>query len=220
VFASDPLVATLYRFFALEALLGDSSDGLKNGPLALRQMTLSAIATGGFRNPDDTFLAYKEVRSFAVHGEAEPPVPPEQASDFERVVRELSISTSPSRRSAASPSAGSCCSCWMTMRTGRTDRLDPRTRQRRVGQVPRQHHGESWAAAEAAGNDEQEDPLASAWRALCSPVNTRTVRRAHVSSSVSQAGSSASARYSNSPIGCSGVTASAAGYSPAREIFS
>jgi hypothetical protein len=57
LFASDPLVATLYRFFALEALLGDSSDGLKNGTLALRQMTLSAIATGGFQNPDDTFLA-------------------------------------------------------------------------------------------------------------------------------------------------------------------
>ena len=88
VFASDPLVATLYRFFALEALLGDSSDGLKNGPLALRQMTLSAIAMGRFRNPDDTFLAYKKVRSFAVHGEAEPPVTPEQASDFERAVRE------------------------------------------------------------------------------------------------------------------------------------
>lgn len=88
VFASDPLVATLYRFFALEALLGDSSDGLKNGPLALRQMTLSAIAAGGFRNPDDTFLANKEVRSFAVHGEAEPPVTPEHASDFERAVRE------------------------------------------------------------------------------------------------------------------------------------
>jgi hypothetical protein len=88
VFASDCLVATLYRFFALEALLGDSSDGLKNGPLALRQMTLSAIATGRFRNPDDTFLAYKDVRSFAVHGEAEPPVTPKQASNFERAVQE------------------------------------------------------------------------------------------------------------------------------------
>jgi hypothetical protein len=82
VFTSDPLVATLYRFFALEALLGDSSDGLKNGPLALRQMTLSAIATGHFRHPDDTFLAYKEVRSFAVHGEAAPAVTPQQASHF------------------------------------------------------------------------------------------------------------------------------------------
>jgi hypothetical protein len=51
-------------------------------------MTLSAIATGRFRNPDDTFLAYKDVRSFAVHGEAEPPVNPGQASNFERAVQE------------------------------------------------------------------------------------------------------------------------------------
>ena len=64
VFTSDPLVATLFRFFALEALLGDTSDGLKNGPLALRQMTLSRIATGYFRHPDDTFLPYDEVRSY------------------------------------------------------------------------------------------------------------------------------------------------------------
>ena len=88
VFTSDPLVATLYRFFALEALLGDTSDGLKNGPLALRQMTLSRIATGRFRHPDDTFLAYEEVRSFAVHGEAAPAVTPEQASLFAWAVRD------------------------------------------------------------------------------------------------------------------------------------
>ena len=69
VFTADPLVATLFRFFALEALLGDSSDGLKNGLLALRQMTLSRFATGHFRHPDDTFLQYEQVRSYAVHGE-------------------------------------------------------------------------------------------------------------------------------------------------------
>ncbi len=56
VFSSDPLAATLFRFFALEALLGDASAGLKSGLLALRQMTLSRIATGYFRHPDDTFL--------------------------------------------------------------------------------------------------------------------------------------------------------------------
>jgi hypothetical protein len=37
---------------------------------------------------DDTFLAYKEVRSLAVYGEAELPVNPEQTSDFERAGRE------------------------------------------------------------------------------------------------------------------------------------
>jgi hypothetical protein len=88
VFTPDPLVATLYRFFALEALLGDTSDGLKSGPLALRQMTLSAIVTGGFRDPDETFLKYEEVRSFAVHGEAAPAVTPEEASLFAWAVRD------------------------------------------------------------------------------------------------------------------------------------
>lgn len=87
VFTSDPLVATLYRFFALEALLGDTSDGLKSGPLALRQMTLSAIATGRFGNPDDKFLAYEEMRSFAVHGVAARAVTPEQASLFAWAIR-------------------------------------------------------------------------------------------------------------------------------------
>jgi hypothetical protein len=88
LFTPDLVVATLYRFFALESLLGDSSDGLKNGPLALRQMTLSAIATGHFRPPDNTFLAYKEVRSFAVHGEVAPAVIPQQADHFARAVQD------------------------------------------------------------------------------------------------------------------------------------
>ena len=88
VFTTDPLVATLFRFFALEALLGNVSDRLKNGPLALRQMTLSHIATGRFRLPDNTFLAYDQVRSFAVHGEVAPTVTPEQASHFAWAVRD------------------------------------------------------------------------------------------------------------------------------------
>lgn len=87
-FTSDPLVATLFRFFALEALLGDVSEGLKSGLLALRQMTLSRIATGSFRHPDDTLLQYEEVRSYAVHGEIAPDVTPEQASAFEWAVRD------------------------------------------------------------------------------------------------------------------------------------
>jgi hypothetical protein len=88
VFTADPLVATLFRFFALEALLGDSSDGLKNGLLALRQMTLSRIATGHFRHPDDTVLQYEQVRSYAVHGETAPKVTSRQASLFEWAVRD------------------------------------------------------------------------------------------------------------------------------------
>jgi hypothetical protein len=88
VFTPDPLVATLFRFFALEALLGDASEGLKNGLLALRQMTLSRIAQGYFRHPDDTFLQYDQMRSYAVHGEIAPTVTPAQASDFAWAVRD------------------------------------------------------------------------------------------------------------------------------------
>ncbi len=88
VFTPDPLVATLFRFFALEALLGKVDDRLKNGPLALRQMTLSRIATGYFRHPDDTFLQYDQVRSHAVHGEIAPRVTPEQAGIFAWAVRD------------------------------------------------------------------------------------------------------------------------------------
>jgi hypothetical protein len=88
VFAPDPLVATLFRFFALEALLGDTSEDLKSGPLALRQMTLSRIATGYFRHPDDAFLQYDQVRSHAVHGEVTPAVTAEQASLFAWAVRD------------------------------------------------------------------------------------------------------------------------------------
>ena len=88
VFTADPLVATLFRFFALEALLGKASERLKNGPLALRQMTLSRIATGTFRHPDDTFLQYDQLRSYAVHGEVAPVVTTEQANDFAWAVRD------------------------------------------------------------------------------------------------------------------------------------
>lgn len=87
-FMTDPLVATLFRFFALEALLGDSSEGLKSGLLAFRQMTLSRIATGYFRHPDETLLQYEEVRSYAVHGEIAPDVTPERARAFEWAVRD------------------------------------------------------------------------------------------------------------------------------------
>lgn len=51
-------------------------------------MTLSRIATGHFRHPDDTFLQYEQVRSYAVHGETAPEVTAEQASHFEWVVRD------------------------------------------------------------------------------------------------------------------------------------
>jgi hypothetical protein len=87
-FTPDLLVATLFRFFALEALLGDRSEGLKSGLLALRQMTLSRLVTGHFRDPDDTLLQYDEVRSYAVHGEIAENVSLGQANQFEWAVRD------------------------------------------------------------------------------------------------------------------------------------
>jgi hypothetical protein len=51
-------------------------------------MTLSRIATGAFRRPDDTFLQYDQLRSYAVHGEVAPVVTTEQASDFAWAVRD------------------------------------------------------------------------------------------------------------------------------------
>ena len=163
VFTSDPLVATLYRFFALEALLGDTSEGLKNGPLALRQMTLSRIATGRFRHPDDTFLAYKEVRSFAVHGEAAPAVTPEQASPFAWAVRD----TLDQYLTVANERG-------FTKRRQLLDLLDDYPGRDTLIAWIREHGSDKWseyldsitaspdAAGQAAGGDEEQDPAAPA----------------------------------------------------------
>ena len=71
-FAGEPLVALLYLFFALEALLGNKAEGLKAHSLAFRQMMLSHIVTGEFTHPTRTYLLYDKVRSGAVHGEDAP----------------------------------------------------------------------------------------------------------------------------------------------------
>jgi hypothetical protein len=51
-------------------------------------MTLSRIATGYFRHPDDTLLQYEQVRSYAVHGEVAPMVTSGQACNLEWSVRD------------------------------------------------------------------------------------------------------------------------------------
>ena len=84
----DSLVAMLYRFFALEALLGDKSEGLKANGLAFREMMLSHVIEEGFRNPNMTFLYYDQIRSVAVHGGQAPDVPKEAAARFEWAVRD------------------------------------------------------------------------------------------------------------------------------------
>ena len=71
-FTAEPIVALLFLFFALEALLGQRSEGEKGHMLALRQSMLSHVVTGGFPDPNLTFRLYDEVRSGAVHGEDAP----------------------------------------------------------------------------------------------------------------------------------------------------
>lgn len=84
----DNLIAMLYRFFALEALLGDKSEGLKAHGLAFREMMLSHIVEGGFRHPNATFFYYDQIRSVAVHGGQVPDVPKDAATQFEWAVRD------------------------------------------------------------------------------------------------------------------------------------
>jgi hypothetical protein len=84
----DNLIAMLYRFFALEAVLGDKSEGLKAHGLAFREMMLSHIIDGGFRHPNATFFYYDQIRSVAVHGGQAPDVPRGIAAQFEWAVRD------------------------------------------------------------------------------------------------------------------------------------
>lgn len=85
--ATDPLLELLYLFFALEAILGDSSEGLKGPNLALRRALLGLATTGGFSHPARAFLLYDEVRSAAVHGEIAPAVDQREIDVFAWDVR-------------------------------------------------------------------------------------------------------------------------------------
>jgi hypothetical protein len=87
----DNLIAMLYRFFALEALLGDKSEGLKANGLAFREMMLSHVIDGGFRHPNATFFYYDQIRSVAVHGGQAPDVPRKVAAQFEWSVRDALV---------------------------------------------------------------------------------------------------------------------------------
>ena len=84
----DSLIAMLYRFFALEALLGDKSEGLKAHGLTFREMMLSHVIEGGFRHPNATLFYYDQIRSVAVHGGQAPDVPQKVAARFEWAVRD------------------------------------------------------------------------------------------------------------------------------------
>lgn len=83
----DPITALLYGFFALEALLGDKTAGLKAQDLAFRQTMLSHEVEGHFPHPERTMRLYDEVRSAAVHGEAIPDIGERELQSFLGSVR-------------------------------------------------------------------------------------------------------------------------------------
>jgi hypothetical protein len=86
-FSAEPLDALLFMFFALEALLGDVSEGLKGPALAFRTALLGHLVMEGFTNPNETFFLYDEVRSGAVHGEEPPEITWDQVQSFSLTVR-------------------------------------------------------------------------------------------------------------------------------------
>jgi hypothetical protein len=80
--AVDPLVELLFLFIALEAILGDRSEGLKGKQLAVRRAVLGHKTTGHFARPNRLFDLYDQVRSTTTHGEEAPRVPERDFRDF------------------------------------------------------------------------------------------------------------------------------------------
>ena len=72
--ATDELVAMLDLFFALEALLGDTSEGIKSLNLAFRRTILGHLVSDEFPDPERLYYYYEDVRSAAVHGSIPPSV--------------------------------------------------------------------------------------------------------------------------------------------------
>jgi hypothetical protein len=81
--ATDDITRTLFDFFALEALLGDRSEGEKGLALTFRRSLLGLADGGGFSSPGRLFYLYDQVRSSAVHGENPPVVDPRDYSTFD-----------------------------------------------------------------------------------------------------------------------------------------
>ena len=85
--AVDPLVEMLFLFFALEAILGNTSEGSKGEGLALRRAILSHKRTGAFTHPRRIDSLYGQVRSTAVHGGKPPVVSEDEVAKFAWDVR-------------------------------------------------------------------------------------------------------------------------------------
>jgi hypothetical protein len=85
--AVDPLIEILFLFFALEAILGNKSEGEKARGLAIRRAILGHKTTGSFSHPYRVYSLYDEVRSTAVHGGDVPEIPKDELRVFAGDVR-------------------------------------------------------------------------------------------------------------------------------------
>ena len=63
----DPTVQSLFAFFGLEGLIGDGLGTKKGAGVAFRLMMLQHLVDGGFPEPAQVALLYKDVRNAAVH---------------------------------------------------------------------------------------------------------------------------------------------------------
>lgn len=85
----DDMKRLLYLTFALEAVLGDKSEGLKAHALAFRRALLSSLVSEerAFTHPDRIVSIYEKARSSAVHGEDIPAVDTKSVDAFAWDVR-------------------------------------------------------------------------------------------------------------------------------------
>ncbi len=85
--ATDPMIKIVFLFTALEAILGNSSEGIKSEDLAMHRAALSEALNEGFSTPDRALGLYEYVRSMAIHGEEPMAVSREEAQTFEWDIR-------------------------------------------------------------------------------------------------------------------------------------
>jgi hypothetical protein len=85
--ATDPVIKIVFLFAALEAILGNHSDGIKSHDLAMHRAALSEALDEGFSLPGRSLDLYEHVRSQAIHGEEPEAVSREEAQAFEWDIR-------------------------------------------------------------------------------------------------------------------------------------
>jgi len=85
--ATDPIIKIVFLFTALEAILGNRSEGIKSDDLAMHRAALSEALDQGFSLPTRALGLYEHVRSLAIHGEEPVAVSREEAQAFEWDIR-------------------------------------------------------------------------------------------------------------------------------------